>query len=62
MFDQLFVNFVVTSGLYVESCTILACMLVDSRSFVILDGQPDLSVLKCDGSTASVVAIALVLL
>ena len=47
---------------YVESCTILACMLVESRSFVILDGLPDLYGLKCDGLTALVVAIVLVLL
>jgi len=53
---------VVTCGLYVESCTILAYILVDSRSFVILDGLPDLYGLKCDGLTASVVAIVLVLL
>ena len=53
---------VVTCGLYVESCTILACMLVDSRSFVILNGLPDLYGLKCDGLTASMVAIVLVLL
>ena len=53
---------VVTCGLYVESCTILVCMLVDSRSFVILDGLLDLFGLKCDGLTASVVAIVLVLL
>ena len=37
-------------------------MLVDSRSFVILDRLPDLYGLKCDGLTASVVAIVLVLL
>ena len=53
---------VVTCDLYVESCTILACMLVDSRSFIILDGLPDLYGLKCDGLTASVVAVGLVLL
>ena len=53
---------VVTCDLYVESCTILACMLVDSRSFVILDGLLDLYGLKCDGLTAPVVAIVLVLL
>ena len=46
----------------VESYTILACMLVESRSFVILDGVLDLYGLKCDGLTALVVAIALVLL
>ena len=62
MFDKLFVNLFITCGLYVESCTILACMLVDSRSFMILDGLPDLYGLKCDGLTASVVAIVLVLL
>ena len=53
---------VVTCDLYVESCTILACMLVDSRSFMNLDGLPDLYRLKCDGLTASVVGIVLVLL
>ena len=47
---------------YVESCTILACMLVESRSFAILDELLDLYVLKCDGLTALVVAIVLVLL
>ena len=47
---------------YVESCMILACMLVDSRSFMIIDGLSDLYGLKCDGLTASVVAIGLVLL
>ena len=47
---------------YVESCMILACMLVESRYFVILDGLPDLYGLKCDGLTALVVAIVLVLL
>ena len=52
----------VACDLYVESCTILACMLVDSRSFVILDGLPDLYGLKCDGLTTSVAAIILVLL
>ena len=46
----------------VESCMILACMLVELRSFVILDGLPDLYGLKCDGLTALVVAIVLVLL
>ena len=46
---------------YVESCTILACMLVESRSFVILDGLPDLYG-KCDGLTALVVAIVFVFL
>ena len=53
---------VITCGLYVESCTILACMLGDSRSFVILDGLPDLYGLKCDGLTPLVVAIVLMLL
>ena len=53
---------VVTCGLYVESCMILACMLVDSRSFMILDGLSDLYGLKCDGLIALVVAIVLVLL
>ena len=53
---------VVTCDLYVESCTILAYMLVHSRSFVVLDGLPDLYGLKYDGLTASVVAIVLVLL
>ena len=53
---------IVTCDLYVESCTILACMLVDSRSFVVLDGLPDLYGLKYDGLTDSVVAIVLVLL
>ena len=47
---------------YVESCTILACMLVESRSFMILDGLPDLYGLKYEGLTALVVAIILVLL
>ena len=47
---------------YVESCSILACMLVESRSFVILDGLLDLYGLKCDSLTALVVAIVLVLL
>ena len=47
---------------YVESYTILACMLVESRSFVILDGVPDLFGLKFDGLTTLVVAIVLVLL
>ena len=46
----------------VESCMILACMFVESRSFVILDELPDLYGLKCDGLTALVVAIVLVLL
>ena len=46
---------VVTCDLYVESCTILACMLVDSRSFVVLDGLLDLYGLKYDGLTTSVV-------
>ena len=53
---------VVTCDLYVELCTILACMLVDSRSFMVLDGLPDLYGLKYDGLTTSVVAIVLVLL
>ena len=53
---------IVTCDLYVESCTILACMLVDSRSFEVLDGLPDLYGLKYDGLTTSVVAIVLVLL
>ena len=61
MYDKLFVNSL-TCGLYVESCTILACMLVDLRSFMILDGLPNLYGLKCVGLTASVVAIVLVLL
>ena len=47
---------------YAESCMILACMLVESISFVILDGLPDLYGHKCDGVTALVVAIVLVLL
>ena len=47
---------------YVESCTILASKFFESRSFVILDGLPDLYGLKCDGLTALVVAIVLVLL
>ena len=47
---------------YAESCMILACMLVESRSFVILDGLLGLYGLKCDGLTALVVAIVLVLL
>ena len=47
---------------YVESCMVLACMLVKSRSFMILDGLPDLYGLKCDGFTALVVAIVVVLL
>ena len=34
-------------------------MLVDSRSFVILDGLPDLYGLKCDGLTASVLLLYL---
>jgi len=37
-------------------------MLVDSRSFVVLDGLPDLYGLKYDSLTASVVTIVLVLL
>ena len=53
---------VITCGLYVESCTILVCMLVDLRSFKILDRLLDLYGLKCDGLTTSVVAIVLVLL
>ena len=53
---------VVTCDLYVESCMIMGCMLVDSRSFVVLDGLLDLYGLKYDGLTASVVAIVLVLL
>jgi hypothetical protein len=52
----------VTYSLYVESCTILACMLVDSRFFVILDGLPSLYGLKYDSVPASVIAIVLVLL
>jgi hypothetical protein len=52
----------ITCDLYVESCTILVCMLVDSRSFVTLDRLPGLYGLKYDGLTASVVAIVLVLL
>ena len=52
----------VACDLYVESCKILACMFVDSRSFVILDVLPDLYGLKCDGLTTSVVAIVLVIL
>jgi len=47
---------------YVESCTILACVLVESRSFVILDGLPDLYGLKCDGLTVLLVTIVFVLL
>ena len=47
---------------YVESCRIVACMLVESRSFMILDGLPDLYGHKCDGMIALVVAIVLVLL
>ena len=46
----------------VESCTILAYMLVELRSFMILDGLLDLYGLKCDGLIALVVAIVLVLL
>ena len=62
MYDKLFVNLLyhvpcmlnhVRSWLYVGD---------DSRSFVILDGLPDIYGLKCDGLTASVVAIVLVLL
>ena len=53
---------VVTCDLYVESCMILACMLVDSRSFMVLDGLTDLYGLKYDGLIALVIAIVLVLL
>ena len=52
----------VTCGLYVESCTILVCMWLISRSFMILDGLPDLYGLKYDSVTALMVAIVLVLL
>ena len=40
----------------------LGCVLGYLRSFVILDGLLDLYGLKCDGLTALVVAIVLVLL
>jgi hypothetical protein len=39
----------VTCDLYVESCMILACMLVDSRSLVMLVVLPGLYGLKYDG-------------
>jgi hypothetical protein len=52
----------VTCDLFVESCTILVCMLVDSRTFVTLDGLPGLYGLKYDSLTALVITIVLVLL
>jgi hypothetical protein len=47
---------------HAESCMILVCMWLISRSFVILDGLPDLCVLKCEIATISTAAITLVLL